>query len=107
MDVFSLTRERVRVWVSGPLPDTRTQWRRRRIWIRGAFGRPAGLRAGSGLPHSWHQGTKPVLVTAAGHVAPAARRPEGHFAGRVYPPSWFGLISILSAGPAAPSKNAS
>src|SRR5260370_35954312 len=41
MDALSLTRERVGVCVSGPLPDTRTHWRRRRIWIRGAFGRPA------------------------------------------------------------------
>src|SRR5260370_2606220 len=52
MDALSLTRacpersrrrvegERVGVWVSAPLPDTRTHWRRRK-WIRGAFGRPA------------------------------------------------------------------
>src|SRR5260370_35666009 len=34
-------RERVGVGVSGPLPDTRTRWRRRRILITGDFGRPA------------------------------------------------------------------
>ena len=41
MDALSLTRERVRVWVCGPLPDTRTHWRRRRILISGDFSRPA------------------------------------------------------------------
>jgi hypothetical protein len=41
MDALSLTRKRVGVWVSGPLPETRTHWRRRRNWIPGAFGRPA------------------------------------------------------------------
>jgi hypothetical protein len=41
VDALSLTRERVRVWVSAPLLDTRTHWRRRRVWIRGAFGKPA------------------------------------------------------------------
>ena len=38
-DTLSLTRERVRVWVSGPLPYTRTHWRTRRIWRRGACGK--------------------------------------------------------------------
>jgi hypothetical protein len=41
LDALSLTRERVGVWVSGPLPDTRTHWRRRRLLTRGDFGRPA------------------------------------------------------------------
>jgi hypothetical protein len=41
MDALSLTRERVRVWVAGPLADTRTHWRRRTIWTRGDFGKPA------------------------------------------------------------------
>ena len=41
MDALSLTtRERVGVWVSGPLPDTPTHWRRMRILIRGDFSRP-------------------------------------------------------------------
>ncbi len=40
MDALSLTRERVGVWVSEALPDTRTHWCSRRIWIRGDFGRP-------------------------------------------------------------------
>jgi hypothetical protein len=33
MDALSLTRERVGVWVSGPLPDTHTHWRTTRILI--------------------------------------------------------------------------
>jgi hypothetical protein len=41
IDALSLTRERVRVWVAWPLPDTRTRWRRRRIWKPGDFSRPA------------------------------------------------------------------
>jgi hypothetical protein len=41
MDALSLTRERVRVWVSAPLRDTPAHWRRRRILIRGDFSRPA------------------------------------------------------------------
>ena len=41
LDALSLTRERVGVWVAGPLPDTPTHWRRRRILIRGDFSRPA------------------------------------------------------------------
>jgi len=39
MDALSLARERVRVWVYAPLPDTPTHWRRRTIWLRGVFSR--------------------------------------------------------------------
>jgi hypothetical protein len=41
VDALSLTRERVRVWVSAPLPDTRTHWRRGTICVRGPFSRLA------------------------------------------------------------------
>jgi hypothetical protein len=41
MDALSLTRERVRVWVCAPLPDTRMHWRRRRILTPGDLSRPA------------------------------------------------------------------
>src|SRR6516165_4134555 len=40
MDVLSLTRERVRVWVSAPLPVTPTHWRRSTILIRGISAGP-------------------------------------------------------------------
>src|SRR5712691_5027602 len=68
---LSLTRERVRVWVSGPLPDALKHWRRRRILIRDDL---AGPSAPSPQP-------SPVNLTGEG---PDAGMPSTALAVRVY-----------------------
>ena len=74
MDTLSLTRERVRVWVCAPLPNTRKHWRRRRILLSGDFSRPSCTLSPTLSRNLTGEGARPIARKVAVTLTLEGRR---------------------------------